>query len=244
MLNLNKNIILCLKIISIFLISLLFFFKFFLDGSLPITNADPSNYFWTHLKNSKLNNFFNFWDSSYGNGVSVFSNDIFLSKFSLYSIFLSFFQNKFIGFTIFIWLQVFLSGIIICYYLKKCFKIDFVFCLIGYVIFIFSTAYLNGYLFNGFGGFIFLPLIIDRCNSYLKNKKIINGIYAGLILVLTHFFSNLAIVQFLIIVSSIYLILLFYNYKSKNNLTFLIKFLLVMFFSWFFFNEFLSFTHD
>jgi hypothetical protein len=210
-----------LLILGLFFISILLFVDVIIFDKYPVTSADPAIKYWSAVYNSQniTNGDFSLWSSSAGVGQSVFFNSILQSPLGAPSIFLSFFEDKAIGFSIYLWIQFLVFLILIGTVTKKTLKLSPISIFTVSIISVFSAAILNEYLFNGFSGYLLFPLMLYFINQANEDRgDIFNAIYLGIILAISHWLSNVAVVQFSLIFFGfmvLYLWLDFSNFLSS-----------------------------
>ena len=108
-------------LLGLFLLSILLFVDTIFYDKYPVTSADPAIKYWSAVYNANQihKGEFPLWNSRRGLGQSVYFNSILEGPFSATAIFLSLFENKGLGFTLFIWLQVLLFLLVSGLYLRN-----------------------------------------------------------------------------------------------------------------------------
>ena len=209
----KNNII---RLLIVLLVSIFFFQDFLFYDKLPITSGDPAIKFWNHDRNANYleSGIMPLWDNTSSAGRSVFASDIFASGFSAVALFISLFDDHVTAYVFHLWLEFILFGLIITYYLQRWCQLGFTTALISFVIFMFCTAFLNEYFFNNFGGYLFLPLMLEQVDKYLLRRSTIDAVWLGCLLALSHWISNISVSQYSAIFVTFYLMYSIWDRKS------------------------------
>jgi len=227
----NKKLINNLTIVGLlFLSSFLFFDTIFFD-KYPVTSADPAIKYWSAVYNSQniAKGIFSLWNSSAGVGQSVFFNSILQSPFSALASFLSFFEDSAFGVSLYIWLQISFFVLLIGTVIKKTFNLLPISIFVIAIISIFSPAILNESLFNGSSGYLLFPLMLYFVSEANNNKgDFLNALYLGIVLAISHWLSNVSVVQFSLVFFGVMLLYLWLDFnRFKSSLWRPIKFMLI-----------------
>ena len=197
----NHKLVNKLTIVGLFLLPVILFLDVFFD-KYPVTSADPAIKYWSAVYNSQniSNGNFTLWNKNAGVGQSVFFSSILHSPFSALAIFLSFFENKAFGISIFLWAQFLFFVITLGTLIKRRLNLSSAAIFAIAIISIFSPANLNEYLFNGFSGYLLFPLMLHL--FYKANSG--NGDYyysacLGTVLAIANWLSNESVTQYSLI---------------------------------------------
>ncbi|MBM40958.1 MAG: hypothetical protein CL483_03415 [Acidobacteria bacterium] len=187
-----------------------FFQDYLVSRQLPVTSADPAIIYHSRTEAGEWlrQGVLPLWRPGANVGVSTFTTDATQTAFHLSAVLFAVVPDPEVAMILLVAIQVLVLVTGTIWLLVRRFGVPPAIALMGAATFLFTPGFHNEFLFNTFGGYGFVPFQICLVDRLRERQSWADVVWLALLLVLAYAISNIAAVQFSVVLLGCYLLYL------------------------------------